>query len=225
MSNMKLLRQTGERGELHLAVLALIFVSLLFVATAVFGVWAYSERQDYKDNVDAKIAEAVAVAKQETLAADQKKFDEAAKLPYKVFNGPDTYGAVSFEHPKTWSTYLDTSDSSNPVKAYVHPNVVPTVDDRANSFALRAEVVEDSYNSVAKRFDSLVKQGKVKVQPYKLAKLPDVAGLRVDGEIVTEKQGSMVFFPVRDKTLQVWTESKDFVKDYDAILQTLTFSP
>ncbi len=51
-------------------------------------------------------------------------------------------------------------------------------------------------------------------------------GTRLDGLLEPDREGSMVIFPLRDKTLKISTESKEFEDDFNNIvLQRLTFVP
>jgi hypothetical protein len=53
-----------------------------------------------------------------------------------------------------------------------------------------------------------------------------VTGVRVDGQIADNIQGSMIILPLRDKTQEIWTESNSFLPDFNNnILPNLTFSP
>ena len=63
-----------EEGSISV-ILAVLF-GLLFVSASIFGVWAFSSRQDYKDNVDAKIDDAVVIAVQQTETAKDVEFVE-----------------------------------------------------------------------------------------------------------------------------------------------------
>lgn len=214
----------SQAGEINVLLLPLILVTVLFLGAGGFGAWAYMSRQDYKDNVDAKIATAVASAEERVKAADKKLFLEEEKKPLRVFAGPDTYRSVTVHYPKTWSVY-SAGSGGQPVDVFFHPNVVPESSKDA-AFALRTQVVERSYASVVKQFDSKVRNGSVKVKPYKFAKVPSVIGVRVDGEIVSKKQGSMVIVPLGDKTLQIWTEAPSFVADFNNnILPNVSFNP
>ena len=53
MSDMKTLDQ---RGAINALLIPLILVIVFFLGAAGFGYWAFSERQDYKNNSDAKVA-------------------------------------------------------------------------------------------------------------------------------------------------------------------------
>src|SRR5690242_18132398 len=117
MSSMKKLQ--GERGEINILLVPVILLAVLFIGAAIFAVWAFNGRQDYKNHVDAKIATAVAANKQVVQADDAKQFAEAAKKPLKPYIGPEAYGSLHIMYPKTWSAYVDASGTaSKPLDAY-----------------------------------------------------------------------------------------------------------
>lgn len=223
---MLMTKQIDQRGDINILLIPLILVSLLFVAVGGFAYWAYSGRQDYKNNVDSKIAAAVSANTDKVKVADAVKYAEAAKKPFATYVGPEAYGAVHVAYPKTWSAYVDTSNSSYPVDAYFYPAVVPSVTDQDSSFALRVQVVPQSYDTVVGQFKGQLQQGKVTVTPYALPKVSDTVGVRIDGQITNNKQGSMIVLPLRDKTLKIWTEASPFLADFNTnILPNFTFSP
>lgn len=222
MSGMK---QLNQRGHLNGLLIPLIVVSLLFVVAASFAGWAFTSRQDYKDNSDSKVAAAVAVAEQKTSSKKDAEFVQKEKEPFKQYNGPSAFSSLVVNYPKTWSAYVaEKSNGSTPIDAYFHPIFVPVVDSK-NSYALRVQMVDTSYAAVVKSFEASLKNGKVKAAAYSPAKVPTVTGTRFDGEVITGKQGAMVVVPVRDKTLKIWTESSDFLDDFNTrILPNYTFS-
>src|SRR5438128_703436 len=91
-------------------VTALLAVGLIL--SLAFGAWAFSGRQDYKNNSDKKVTVAVSFAKTQQTATDKAKYDELIKQPYKTFTGSATYGTVSLSYPKTWSAYVDQTNTS-----------------------------------------------------------------------------------------------------------------
>lgn len=219
----------SQTGELNILLIPLILVSLLFVTSAVLGGWAYLSRQDYKNNTDQKIAAAVTVAKQQEDSAKDKVFTEAYKQPLKVYSGPAAYGSVRVAYPKTWSGYVDaTGNGSASVDAYFNPDVVPSITDQSSVFALRMQVVADSYSNVLTNFNGSVDQSQVTASPYSFPKVPGKVGVRFDGQIVPgdKTEGSMIVLPLRDKTLEIWTESPQFLTDFNNnILPNVSFSP
>jgi hypothetical protein len=210
----------------------LIIVSLLLVAALAFGIWAFGGRQDYKNNVDKKIAAAVAEAKKEQATQLQAQFEEQAKSPYKTFTGSATYGSVSFQYPKSWSAYVN-SDSNEPINAYFFPGEVPGTDSQT-AYPLRVELVNTDYSQVVQQFSSQLSQGNLRASAYIPEKMKGkanvLAGTRFDGAIgqsgSNDINGSMLVIKVRDKTLQISTQTQAGVKDFDnIILPALTFVP
>lgn len=223
---MSIMNTKSQSGELNVLLLPLIIAAVLFFGASGFAFWAYGERQDYKDNVDAKISEAVATETIRVKAEDQKAFEEAEKNPLKKYIGPEAFRAVTVEYPKTWSAYVDGSSNATPVDVYYHPNVVPSTQGNQTAYALRVQVESRGYDRVVATYQGDIKNGKVKTVPYTLPKVPGVTGLRLNGEIQSRKQGSMVILPLNDKTLKIWTESPDFVKDLETyILPNASFNP
>ncbi len=205
----------------------LVLVVVLFVVAASFAVWAFMGREDYKTNSDQKVAAAVEVAKEQTSTAKDKEFVEQEKNPLKEYRGPAAFGTVSIQYPKTWSAYVTEADNSSgtPVDGYFHPGFVPGIQSETD-FALRVKVVSRQYADEMKQFESKAKQGKVTVSPYTAPKVAGVLGSRVEGEINTGQQDIMVLIPLRDKTLEISTESPQYKSDFDSIiLANLTFIP
>jgi hypothetical protein len=216
----------SEVGAINVLLIPLILLSLLFIGVGAFGYWAYTSRQDYKNNTDKKVAAAVQTNTIAVKAEDAKKFAEAAKQPLKDFNGPEAYGSVHISYPKTWSGYVVTANTGTPLDGYFHADVVPGVVNSANTFGLRVQVLPQQYSAVVKQLNGPLQQKKITVTPYALPKVPDEIGVRVEGQIAQNKQGSMVILPMRDKTLKLWTEIAEYKADFDNnILPNVTFSP
>src|SRR5690554_758081 len=148
MSSMK---SSAEAGYVSGMLVGLIVAIVLLVGALSFGTWAFMSRQDYKNNSDQK-AEAAANARQtEVEAAAAAKVAEEEKKPLTSHKAPDQYGSVDVQFPKTWSAYVVESSSGNtPVNYYFHPGAVPSASDDGNAFALRVQVVQQSYDRVVK---------------------------------------------------------------------------
>jgi hypothetical protein len=225
MSNMKHVRQAGA---VNLLVIPLILLTVLLVGVASVAFSFYNEAQDNKNNVARKVAVAVDQAKEEVSVQKDKDFAEKAKFPYDRYDGPSSFGALRILYPKTWSAYVSEprNNTNRPVEGYFAPGFVPTLNDQQNTFALRVVVEQRRYDSVLKEYDDEVKQGKTAARPYQSPNVPNIVGTRLDGEVAQRKQGAMIIMPMRDKTLRLWTESRDYVADFDnIILPNFSFSP
>jgi hypothetical protein len=221
------MKTLDQRGLMNLLLIPFILLCVFFVGAAAFGYWAFMGRQDYKNNSDRKAAEAVAEAIQVQKAEDKAIFDEAEKKPLDTYIGPAAFGNITVKYPKTWSAYVQQSDrGSSPVNGYFHPSYVPDTSNSESSYALRVQLVQQSYDSVINTFNGQITTKKVTVEPYKLEKVPNVVGAKVEGQIKSNKQGTMIVLPLRNMTLEIWTESNAFKNDLEnIILKNMTFVP
>lgn len=218
----------NQKGSSTVLIISLVFVTLLLFGAAGAAVWAYGGKQDYKNNVDQKIQ--VAVSKALTVEDTKKdaQFAEDSKKPLKIYAGPEAFGSIRLSYPKTWSAYVveNTNNGATNLDGYFYPDFVPSINDITKSFALRMQVVSDSYNSVLRQYDPLVKSKKLTASPYSLPHVKNVLAERLDGAISPTKNGSMVILQLRDKTLKIWTEGNLFTDDFNNnILPNLSFSP
>jgi hypothetical protein len=210
-------------------IIVIVVLVILLAASLGFGGWAYSQMLSYKNDTDKKINAAVAAAKTAQTKEVQDAFDKANT---KQFQGSSTYGSVSFSYPKTWSAYVDTSNSSEPINAYFHPDQVPGINGNT-AYALRVELIGSDYSQVVQQFSGSIKQGTVTAKAYMPPRLAGVAnaqpGTLLSGQINTNdstQRGSLLIIKVRDKTLKISTQSNDYLNDFNnIILAGLTFAP
>jgi hypothetical protein len=209
-------------------VIGLVVLTLLFLLSAVLAGIFFVQMQDYKNNSDQKSAAAVATAKEQQKKELEQVFAEQSKEPLVTYTSPAELGGIVISYPKTWSAYVSEKGSSQPLDAYFHPNFVPASSGSSSesfNYALRAQVLQQSYQTVADEYKDEIKAGKVTVTP--LTGLPaGGTGIRVDGEIASKKNGSLIIIPVRDKVLKVWTEGDQFKNDFNNfVLKNLKYNP
>lgn len=183
-------------------------------------------QQDYKNNVDKKVAAGIVDAEAQIATIKDAELAEKEKQPYAIYNGPATFGSVSLTYPKTWSAYVDENGTSkSPLLAYFHPTFVPGVDSGA-SIALTMSVTDLTYDKAVASYDSYVSKGDAVASPFSLEKTAGVTGLKITGKIARDTTGTVVLLPIRDKTLILITESNEFLNDFNnVILKNLTLVP
>ncbi len=216
-----------QAGVAQVSVLIAGLMSVLFVISLIFGLLIYVKKADLQKNIDTQVESKLLTETKKIEAQKTAEYAEKDKSPVKSYIGPTTFGSVAFNYPKNYSAYIieNASNSGTAIDGFLHPNFVPK-DDKAVSFALRFQLISTSYDTTVKSYDSLIKTAKVTARPFISAKVPDVLGIRLDGEIVAAKQGSMIILPLRDKSLKIWTESKDTIIDFDKyVLPDLSFIP
>jgi hypothetical protein len=214
-----------KRGGLKLLPVTAI-LAVLFIFTLIFGFWAFGQMQDYKNNSDKKAAAAVKVAETTQEAKLNAEFAEKEKSPYKTYQSSADFGSVKIVYPKLWGAYVDeTALSGTPVNGYFHPNFVPNTAGQL-PIAIRVQVLSTAYTSSLKEYEGYVSTGQVKASPMVVDGVKGVTGMRFDGKITGQYSGSVVLFPLRDKTLKIWTEIPGNIPDLNNIvLKNLVFVP
>lgn len=201
-------------------ILTIVFITTTLAAIGG-GVWAYMNYLDQKDNTDAKISTAVTTGVKNQADKDAANFLEKEKQPNRQFAGPDDYGRLSFDYPKTWSVYVnkDTS-SSETYEAYFNPASVPPIKSDTQ-YALRVTIEQKDVEKVLASYDSLVKKGDLKTSAVKA---DDTDGTRIEGNFTKDIRGMAVVFKIRDKTVTIRSDAETFRSDFDALVSTITFN-
>lgn len=202
-----------------ITIIVLTFFTLVF---AGLSVWALLNYLDQKDNVDQKVTRAVATAEKEQADKLEAEFVEREKEPFVGFSGPGDYGTLSFRYPKTWNVYIeDDGSTSDGFLAYFSPGSVPTTKSEDSRYALRAAVVNESYEDVLGEFERRIEEGELKSSTVKAANKQ--TGTRLDGLFSDDLRGSAVLFKIRDKTAVVRTDANTFLEDFNELIKTINF--
>ncbi len=202
----------------------LIVLSLTTMTFIGLFIWMYLQFDEAKTDVDAKIADAVNVAKVEQAEKDEADFLEREKDPYRNFAGPIDYGELSFKYPKTWSLYL-AKDAANggDFEAYFNPIEVEAISNDS-IYALKVQIVNQSYESVAESYqrDVSAKESTLSVSSVTIN---GTTGNRYVGVIPgTSFNGIIVIFKIRDKTAILQTYSTLFEADFNNVIDSITFN-
>ena len=181
--------------------------TILLVITSILAIvfiWLY-------------IQKAAEVAKKETQM--EEAFAEREKDPYQDFAGPVDYGSFSFKYPRTWSQYI-AKDAVNggDYEAYFNPYAVNPVSNSTIN-ALRLRIRDVSFDSVARSYESSIKNGKLTL------KTQTVGGVLANiytGEVAKDMSGAVMILKLRDKTVLLQTDSMNFIDDFYRIIESVT---
>lgn len=200
----------------------LIVVSLLAVLFIGLFIWMWVKWNDASTNVKGKVDVAVAEAKNELQTKLESEFEEKEKYPYKVFTGPTDLGELSFEYPKTWSLYVQSSaNRGGDYAAYLNPGQVNVVQDDT-VMALRVSIKGTLFDQAISDFAEKVRSGDMTLSTTV------VNGNNVNvytGKLDNEYQGIICVFKLRDKTVMLQTDSISvFSDDFYRILKTVKFN-
>ncbi|CAN5397955.1 hypothetical protein BH10PAT4_BH10PAT4_5390 [soil metagenome] len=202
--------------------LVIILLAIGLVITIGLSIWALVGYLEAKTNIDGKVDEAVTTAQKKQADDDEAKFTAREKEPAREFVGPDDYGRLTFNYPKTWSVYVnkDASTQGGTYEAYLNPVSVPAVSS-SQQYSLRVSIEEKDYDKVVSGYSSLVKKGDLKSSAVSAN---GVNGTRIDGAFTKDIRGSAVIFKIRDKTLTLRTDANTFLTDFNALITTIKFN-
>ena len=211
-----------EKGAVSGSLIAIIGLIVLLIGAGSLAIWALLNYNEQKSNVDGKVDLAVAEAKKEQGDSDEAKFAEREKEPNRQFVGPDDYGRLTFNYPKTWSVYeaKDVSTSGGTYEAYLNPIVVPPVS-ASQQYAVRVTIEEKDYDKVIGSYESLVKKGDLRSGP---ASANGHSGTRFDGSFSKNIRGAAVVYKIRDKTVTLRTDADTFKPDFEKLIKTIDFN-
>ena len=208
----------------------IVILSLIAVTFIGLFIWIMVEYNYEKDSVNEQIDNAVNIAKDEQFTADNQRFAEQEKNPYKTFSGPADYGKLTFEYPKTWSVYIqNAATTGGNFNAYFNPVQVNAVG-RDTINALRVTISTTSYDEVIADYQRILERrnSNLTVQSVEIGdaeKGTTVTANRYTGTIPeTDLNGIIIVFKIRDKTVILQTDNMLFQKDFDTLLGTITFN-
>tara|TARA_Y100001936_G_scaffold127985_1_gene125205 strand:+ start:613 stop:1272 length:660 start_codon:yes stop_codon:yes gene_type:complete len=218
---MRGMNRNSQTGAANIWLIMTIVLSVTTIIAAGFLVWALMNYFDQKDNVDSKVSIAVAEAVKEQADKDAAYFEQEEKKPNREFVGPDEYGRLMFDYPKTWSVYVeDDASDGGEFTAYLNPVSVPPVSSDTQ-MALRVTIETRKYEDVVDRYQSKVRTGDLRSSPVEF---DGQAGVRLDGLFTRDIRGSAVVFPIRDKVVTLRTDADTFGEDFDAIIGSVSFN-
>ncbi|MFT4532513.1 MAG: hypothetical protein ACI9T8_000536 [Candidatus Saccharimonadales bacterium] len=218
-----MVNRQSQRGFISV-VFAIVF-AVLFVVSTVLAMLANSSKEDYKNNVDQKVEAAVVIAVQEAESAKDVEFIEKEKSPVRTYTGSATYGSLIFEYPKTWSVYVEENSSGTVLDLYAHPGAVPDTTSK-QPYALRAQITSTAYDTEAATITRAVEKGELSSAAFRPAKVQEALGLKATGSISRDVQGSLVLLPLRDRSILLFTESTEYLSDFNNIIvPSITFTP
>ena len=204
--------------------IAIVMLSLVALTFICLFIWILIKYNDVSDDVNGKITLAVAAAKVEQQAEDEREFAEREKNPYLNFAGPVDYGELSFKYPRTWSLYIssDASAGGN-YQAYFNPVQVNPISNNTIN-ALRVTVLDKAFESVVADYQKAMnrKGSNLTVQTIEVG---GTLANKYTGTIPNSiLNGYIVVFKIRDKTAILQTDSVLFKEDFDKLLETVQFN-
>lgn len=214
-------KHKNESGAVSGSLIAIIGLTVLVVVFGSLSIWAFLSYNEQKTDVDGKIAVKEAEAKKAQAEVDEKKFAERDKEPNRTFVGPEDYGRLTFDYPKTWSVYVAKDVAKGGTyEAYFNPVSVPPVNAQTQ-YALRVTIEEKDIDSVINSYQPLVKKGDLRTSA---TSSDGNNGTRLDGSFSKDIRGAAVIYKIRDKTVTIRADADTFKPDFENLIKTIKFN-
>lgn len=213
-------RRKYEHGGVNEWLIATIALGVMTLILIGVSIWLYINYDDQKTNVDSKVQAAVTEAKKAEGDKLEAEFTEREKKPYREFVGPEDYGLVTFDYPKTWSVYI-LRDASNggTFEAYLNPISIPPIS-ASQQLALRVWIESIDFDRLLQSYSNAVQKGELRTSSISVN---GNEGTRLDGTFSKDIRGAAVLFKIRDKTLTIRTDAETFIKskDFDNVVNSI----
>ncbi len=214
-------KHKNEQGAVSGSLIAIIGLSVIAAIFGGLAIWGYLNYTEQKTNVDGKISVAEAEAKKSQAELDDKRFAEREKEPNRTFVGPEDYGRLTFDYPKTWSVYVAKDVSKGGTyEAYLNPVTVPPVS-ASQQYGLRITIEDKTLDAVVESYQGLVKKGDLRTSA---TSSDGNNGTRLDGSFSKDIRGAAVIYKIRDKTVTIRTDADTFKPDFETIIKTIKFN-
>ncbi len=205
--------------------IALVGLGVIALALGILFAMKAKDYNELSSDIDGKIAISTAEALDDNTLKLEKEFAEREKSPLRSFTGPEDYGALSFNYPKTWSLYVE-ADAINggDYVAYFNPIQVDPTKDKSSIYALRLTITNKSFETVTGDYQKQMSKKEANLSMDTVTINGDVAN-RYTGTIPgTEFNGYIVVIKIRDKTAILRTDSYLFESDYNSLLESIGFN-
>ncbi len=205
-------------------IVVIVILSLIAVTFIGLFIWMFTRYDEVSADVDAQIAEAVRIAKDERTTELNKKFENDEKYPYKTFAGPVDYGGLNFEYPKTWNLFVekDAVNGGN-FSAYLNPGQVDPISNE-NINALRVEIRDQSFDQVVDEYKKYLDNKKSELNVETIEMYGGTGNLYSGVIPRTEFRGFILVFKIRDKTVLLQTDSVLFEEEFRKLIETIKFN-
>lgn len=212
-----------EKRGFNLPAIMAVVMLILAIGLGALAIIYIGKFNKAQTNVNQQKNEAATIAKAEQKKIDEKEFAEAAKKPFRTYQAPGVLGAIKVEFPKDWNVYaVEDENSQTQLDVYMYPGVVRAPQSTTEPYAFRIKLAQSLYTETLEKYQKDVEKG---ILTAKNVTVSGITGTRLEGQIEKGRTGVLILLPIRDKTLFLWTESNNYLNDYNGIIERIGVSP
>lgn len=211
------------RGGVNIPAIMAVVMLVLAIGLGALAIVYINKFNKAQTNVNQQKNEAADIAKAEQKKIDAKEFAEAAKKPFRTYQAPGVLGAIKVEFPKDWNVYaVEDETKTTQLDVYMYPGVVRAPQSTTEPYAFRIKLENSLYTETLQKYQKEVEKGTLTAKSVTVS---GITGTRLEGKIDRNRTGVLILLPIRDKTLFLWTESNNYLNDYNGIIERISISP
>lgn len=217
-----------QPATINLHLVLTIFLGIGMVLFGVLATLAYKDNTYIHNNLSALQTTAASKAAATQQHTDTIANTKAGELPYRTYTADPVDGSFSLQIPKDWSLYVGHNLSSTiPLDIAADPDVVTynlgSGVSVINSHAFHLQLVDESVQTAIKAYDAQIKKG---LLSSKSVQVSGISATWLEGSIDSQRHdGIVVVVPTRSQTLLIWTDSHDYVSEFNTILASAKIYP
>lgn len=184
------------------------------ILLAALSLWLWGSTGLARADLAKTIAAAREQGRQEQLKADQAAALKVAQEPFRSYRAPSGIAKFELRFPKNWSAEVtEDPEGSQPLRLIAHPDFIRAGADDETAHALVVTLLDQRSTSVLKQLNEEegLKASSVTVS--------GVAATRYEGVYEEGHNGAIVVIPLREKTLTVAAQDRQYLPQLAEILK------
>jgi hypothetical protein len=210
-------------GKLNLFIILIVFLGIGLILFGGLSIYAFGKANTATSTLEKQKSVAVSDAIKKQQAADYLSNLKSNESPYRTYTAPVDYGSFQITFPKNWSAYDQESvQSQTQVVLSLNPDFVYQTNGQFNPAAVRVTLTQQLTTTVLSAFKDQLRTNKMKQQDITVSGLK---GYDLTGAFPDKKTIRAIYIPIRDKTMIISTEDKNYADEYNQILAQAVINP
>lgn len=207
------INQHGLTNHLLVMSVAFGFSTILFAALSV---WLWGSTSVAKANMAKTLAAARKQGRKEQLKIDQAAALKEAQNPFRSYKAPEGIGRFELKFPKNWSAQLsEDMEKTEQLRLVAHPDFVRIGEEDKTAYALVVELHKRRSTDILEGYNDRVTEGNLRSSSVTVS---GIASTRYEGEYEDDRKGAIVVIPLRDKTLTIATQDRQYFSQLAEVL-------
>jgi hypothetical protein len=208
-----------DEGEVNILLISTIVFGIIALGFSITSVLAITDAQHSRSTLDSQKKTAYSSGQNDQKAQDAKDQLAANESPFRSYVASELFGNFEIKFPKNWNAYVvEDLSSTTQVNLTLQPDLVRLNggQGKANNYAFRALLIKTDSTTLNKTFADRIKNKKLTTKNVTVS---GITATQYIGALDDTHNGIMTVVPVRDKSLELITDSTtDYLGEYNQIL-------